>query len=77
MAGDGLAASDSTVEINDPSGLAVDGAGNLYIADTGNNVVRMINAATGVITTVAGNGTAADSGDNGPLRKLLWMRRQV
>lgn len=64
--GDGQEASDSSVSVNDPSGLAIDGAGNLYIADTGNNVIRRIDAATGIITTVAGNGTAADSGDNGP-----------
>ena len=64
--GDGQAASDFSVSVNDPSGLAIDGAGNLYIADTGNNVIRRIDAATGIITTVAGNGTAGDSGDNGP-----------
>ena len=44
--------------LSSPSGVALDGAGNLYIADTGNDVVRMISAATGNITTVAGNGTA-------------------
>ena len=50
--GDNGAASAATV--NDPTGLALDGAGNLYIADTGNNVIRVISAATGLITTVAG-----------------------
>jgi sugar lactone lactonase YvrE len=44
--------------LSSPSGVALDGAGNLYIADTGSNVVRMIRAATGNITTVAGDGTA-------------------
>jgi sugar lactone lactonase YvrE len=53
--GDNGPASASTV--NDPSGVALDGAGNLYIADTGNNVIRMITAATGVISTVAGGGS--------------------
>jgi hypothetical protein len=38
----------------------------LYIADSGNNVVRVLNTATGIISTVAGNGTAAYKGDNGP-----------
>jgi large repetitive protein len=52
--------------LNTPSGITIDGAGNLYIADTGNDVVRKITAATGIITTVAGNGTAGDGGDNGP-----------
>jgi sugar lactone lactonase YvrE len=47
-------------------GLAVDGEGNIYIADAGNNVVRMINKENGNIITVAGNGTAGYSGDGGP-----------
>lgn len=51
--------------LNVPSGIAIDGAGNLYIADTGNNVVREIVAATGIIKTVAGNGTQGNSGDQG------------
>jgi large repetitive protein len=50
--------------LNTPSGITIDGAGNLYIADTGNNAVRKITAATGIITTVAGNGTAGYNGDN-------------
>lgn len=51
--------------LNTPSGVAIDGAGNLYIADTGNNRIRMIAASTGVITTIAGNGTAGYAGDLG------------
>ena len=47
------------------TGVAVDGAGNVYIADNGNNRVRMV-SPTGVITTFAGNGSSATSGDNGP-----------
>ena len=53
--GDHGPASASTV--NDPSSVTLDGAGNLYIADTGNNVVRMISAATGAMTTIAGGGS--------------------
>jgi hypothetical protein len=53
----------STSELNGPGGLALDGAGNLYIADTGNNVVREITAATGNINTIAGDGTAGYGGD--------------
>ena len=49
-----------------PGGLAVDGAGNLYIADSGNNRVRKVDAATQVITAVAGTGARGDSGDGGP-----------
>ncbi|MFE2758151.1 RICIN domain-containing protein [Actinosynnema sp. NPDC059335] len=48
-----------------PRSIAVDGAGNLYIADTGNYRVRKV-AADGVITTVAGSGTSGGGGDNGP-----------
>jgi uncharacterized protein (TIGR03437 family) len=48
-----------------PGAIAVDGAGNLYIADTSNYRVRKV-SATGVITTVAGNGNVVDSGDNVP-----------
>ena len=54
--------------LNTPSGVAIDGAGNLFIADTGNNVVRKVTASTGIITTVAGNGlpgTPANVGDGG------------
>jgi len=49
--------------LNAPSGVALDGAGNLYIADTGNNVVRKIAASTGIITTAAGNGTLGNAGN--------------
>ena len=41
-------------EVNNPSGIAMDGAGNLYIADTGGHVVRRVDAVTGIITTIAG-----------------------
>ena len=44
--------------------MGVDSAGNVYIADSGNNRIRKV--SNGVITTVAGNGTAGFSGDNGP-----------
>jgi uncharacterized protein (TIGR03437 family) len=47
-----------------PQGVAVDSAGNIYIADTENNRIRKVSA--GIITTVAGNGNAGFSGDGGP-----------
>lgn len=47
------------------TGLAMDNSGNLYVADTDNNVIREI-SANGIVTTVAGNGTAGYSGDSGP-----------
>ncbi len=49
-----------------PVGTAVDNQGNVFVADQVNNRVRRIDAATGIITTVAGNGTAGDTGDGGP-----------
>ncbi len=48
-----------------PFGVAVDGSGNLYIADFGNCRIRKVNTL-GVITTVAGNGTYGYGGDGGP-----------
>src|SRR5208337_2269787 len=48
----------------DPVGVAVDSAGNLYIADFANCRIRKV--TNGVITTVAGNGTYGFSGDGGP-----------
>ncbi len=52
--------------LNQPEGVAIDGGGNLYIADTLNNRIQRIDAATGVIATVAGNGQQGYGGDNGP-----------
>ena len=54
----------TSVELGLPSGVAVDSAGNLFITDSYNNLVRKV--SNGVITTVAGNGTGGYSGDNGP-----------
>jgi len=53
-------------ELNFPVGTTFDSSGDLFIADTGNNVVREIVKATGDIITVAGNGKAGYSGDNKP-----------
>jgi len=61
--GDGGPASDA--QINDPFGIAVDAAGNLYIADTENQRIRKVSAA-GTITTIAGTGISGYSGDGGP-----------
>ena len=55
----------TAAELNSPSGVAVDASGDIFIADTLNNVIREVIASTGVITTVAGTGTAGYSGDKG------------
>jgi len=55
----------TSAKLTFPTGLAIDSAGNLYISDTLGARVRVVNASSRVITTVAGNGTQAHSGDNG------------
>src|SRR5262249_37917566 len=60
----------AAAQLNSPFGLAVDGAGNLYIADTGNQVVRRI-STDGNISTVAGTGMAGYSGDGGAASNAL------
>ena len=61
--GDGGAATGA--QLNEPQGVAVDGAGNLYIADVGNHRIHKVDAA-GAISTVAGDGTRGYGGDGGP-----------
>ena len=63
FSGDGAAA--TSAELKGPTGVIVDPSGNLYIADQANNRVRKVDVATGIITTIAGNGTASFSGDGG------------
>lgn len=52
--------------LNNPTAVAVDASGNIYIADGLNFVIRKIDKASGNIYTVAGNGVNGDSGDGGP-----------
>jgi sugar lactone lactonase YvrE len=64
FSGDNAQATTAAVAL--PHGLTTDAAGNLYLADTGNHRIRRIDTTTGLITTIAGNGTQGFSGDNGP-----------
>ena len=51
--------------LNTPKGIAVDASGNIYIADSDNNRIRVVTKSTGIISTVAGSGKAGYSGDGG------------
>ena len=55
----------TAAQLSTPVGIAIDGAGNLFFTDVNNIRVRKINTS-GIITTIAGNGTAGYSGDGGP-----------
>ena len=63
-AGDGASAADAS--LNMPHEIQFDAAGNFYIAERDNHVVRKVAAKTGVISTAAGTGDAGFSGDGGP-----------
>jgi uncharacterized protein (TIGR03437 family) len=55
----------AAAQLSSPQSVALDSKGNLYIADTGNQRIRMISASGGSITTIAGTGTLGYSGDKG------------
>ena len=63
FSGDGGRAVDAKLSV--PYGVALDNAGNLYIADTGNGRIRKVDTS-GIITTVVGRGNGSDLGDGGP-----------
>ena len=67
FAGDGLAATDAN--LNSPYGISQDHSGNLYIADRANHRIRRVDATSGIMTTVAGNGLMGYSGDGGDALK--------
>jgi uncharacterized protein (TIGR03437 family) len=69
--GDGGLAINAT--LNRPISVAIDAVGNLYICDSSNHNIRRVNLASGVITTYAGNGAAAFSGDGGPATAASLM----
>jgi uncharacterized protein (TIGR03437 family) len=55
-----------------PQGVAVDKSGNLYIVDRGNQRIRMVNASSGIISTIAGSSTTGYSGDGGPAAQATF-----
>ena len=63
----------TSAELLQPAGVAVDGSGNIFIADTGNCRIQKVTASTGDISTVAGTGVCGSSGDGGPATSAeLW-----
>jgi sugar lactone lactonase YvrE len=62
--GDGGAA--TSAEIDGPNGAALDSSGNIYISDTQDRRIRVVNPGTGHISTLAGNGTQGATGNGGP-----------
>ena len=71
FSGDGGPATSASLDY--PIGIAVDAAGNLYIADSFNGRVRKVDTATGAISTVAGGGSAANLGDDGPATSASFV----
>jgi hypothetical protein len=63
-----------SAELYMPWGIAVDKNGNVYISDNANNAIRKINVSTGIISTIAGNGSSGFGGDGGPATsaELYW-----
>lgn len=80
--GDGYLAKDAQLSfLNDSpfgSGMATDRFGNVFIADTANHAIREVSAATGLMTTLAGNGLIGHAGDGGPAAEAqLFYPRDV
>jgi gliding motility-associated-like protein len=70
--GDGGPANNAS--LNAPSAVIKDANGVIYVADSYNNVIRMVNPSTGIISTVAGNGIQGYSGDGGPALNASFYR---
>lgn len=75
FSGDGGPA--TSAMLSSPTGVSVDGAGNVYIAEVGNRRIRRVDAVTGIITTVAGNGSSGSGGDGGAATNasLTWAEK--
>jgi sugar lactone lactonase YvrE len=72
VAGNGISGSNgdgglaTSAQLYNSIGIALDTSGNIYIADNGNYKIRMVNAKTGIISTIAGTSKSGFSGDGGP-----------
>ena len=65
-------------QLSDPQNIFIDGAGNIFIADNGNRRIRKVDATTGIITTIAGNGSAHYLADGiGTTDATLWTPSDV
>jgi sugar lactone lactonase YvrE len=62
----------TAAKLTQPAGIAADNAGNIYIADPSNSVIRKV-SPNGIISTFAGNGTSGYSGDGGPATKAEFQ----
>lgn len=63
FSGDGGLA--TACKLNQPGAICMDNSGNIYIADATNHRIRKVDVVSGIITTIAGNGTASTTGDGG------------
>ena len=63
-------------QLSNPNGVAIDNLGNVFVADTQSNRVRMITKTTGVIMTIAGGGQYAGSGNGGPATRVSLNQPQ-
>ncbi len=59
---------------NAPKEMAVDPAGNVFIVDTENHAIRLIDAQTWIVTTIAGTGKSGPGGDGGPAQSCRLAR---
>ena len=66
----------TSAQLDQPSDVAVDASGNVYIADTNNHRVRKVTASTGIITTYAGTGVGGYSGDGGAATSAMLYTPQ-
>ncbi len=71
-AGDGGDARDAV--FNAPKEMTVDRSGNVFVVDTENHAIRLIDAATWIVTTIAGTGSAGGGGDGGPANRAGLAR---